>query len=75
MNAIVAERGQVTIPKPLRDKLGIGPKTVLDFREEDGRLVAVKLVEGDPVARVTGCLELDTPTDDWQTSPTSPSAS
>jgi len=65
MNAVVAERGQVTIPKRLRDQLGIGPKTVLDFREEDGRLVAVKQVEGDPVARVTGCLGLDTPTDEW----------
>lgn len=64
MNAVVAERGQVTIPKPLRDKLGIGPKTVLDFREEDGKLVAVKWIEGDPVAKVTGCLELDGSTDE-----------
>ncbi len=64
MNAVVAERGQVTIPKRLRDKLGIGPKTVLDFREEDGKLVAVKVPEGDPVARVTGCLRLGVPTDE-----------
>ena len=27
MKAIVAERGQVTIPKALRDKLGIRPGT------------------------------------------------
>jgi AbrB family looped-hinge helix DNA binding protein len=65
VNAVVAERGQVTIPKALRDKLGIGPKTVLDFREENGKLVAVKLVEGDPVARVTGCVSMDVPTGDW----------
>lgn len=65
MNAVVAQRGQVTIPKPLRDKLGISPRTVLDFREEDGKLVAVKVPEGDPVAQVTGCLHLDTPTDEW----------
>ncbi len=64
MQAVVAQRGQVTIPKPLRDKLGIGPKTVLDFREEDGKLVAVKVLDGDPVARVTGCLRLDAPTDE-----------
>lgn len=63
MNAVVAERGHVTIPKPLRDKLGIGPKTVLDFREEDGKLVAVKLLSDDPVAQVAGCLSLDGPTD------------
>ena len=36
MQAIVAERGQVTIPKALRERLGITPKTVLDFHEEDG---------------------------------------
>lgn len=64
MKGVVAERGQVTIPKALREKLGIGPKTVLDFHEEEGRLVAVKVVEGDPVARVTGCLKLDAPTDE-----------
>ena len=63
MNAVVAERGQVTIPKALRDRLGITPGTILDFREEEGELVAVKLVEGDRVARVTGCLSLDAPTD------------
>lgn len=66
MNAVVAERGQVTIPKPLRDKLGIGPRTVLDFREEKAKLVAVKVVPDDPVARLTGCLKLDdTPADGW----------
>ena len=42
MNTTVAERGQVTIPKALRDKLGITPGTVLDFTAENGRLVATK---------------------------------
>ena len=42
MKAVVAERGQVTIPYRLRQKLGITPKTVLDFHEEHGRLVAEK---------------------------------
>lgn len=32
---------------------------------EDGRLVAVKQVEGDPVARVIGFLEFDASTDAW----------
>lgn len=40
--ARVAERGQVTIPKALRDRLGIDPGTVLEFSAEKGRLVAVK---------------------------------
>ncbi len=43
MKATVAERGQVTIPKVLRKKLGIKSGTALDFREENGRLVAVKI--------------------------------
>ena len=42
MKARVAERGQVTIPKRLRDRLGVKPGTVLEFSEERGRLIAVK---------------------------------
>lgn len=63
MNAIVAERGQVTIPKPLRRRLGITPKTVLDFHEDNGRLIAVKTTDRDPVSRVMGCLKLNKTTD------------
>ncbi|RLD99959.1 MAG: hypothetical protein DRI92_01020 [Aquificota bacterium] len=56
MRAKVAERGQVTIPKPLRDRLGIRPGTVLEFREEEGRLVAVKVETLDPVDQAYGKL-------------------
>jgi AbrB family looped-hinge helix DNA binding protein len=55
MRAVVAERGQVTIPKPLRDKLGIRPGTALEFSAKDGTLVARK-AETDPVSQVFGCL-------------------
>ncbi len=64
MKAIVADRGQVTIPKALRQRLGIRPKTVLDFQEENGVLVARKMEERDAVAAVLGCLKLDRRTDD-----------
>ena len=64
MKASVGERGQVTIPKALRERLGIGPKTVLEFKEETGRLVAEKVAPRDPVEQVMGCLELDRPTDE-----------
>jgi AbrB family looped-hinge helix DNA binding protein len=47
MKSTVSEKGQVTIPKRLRDKLGIRPGTVLDFDEEQGRLVARKQSEAD----------------------------
>lgn len=55
MKAIVAERGQVTIPKSLRDKLGIRPGTALEFVAKDGALIARK-AETDPVSSVFGCL-------------------
>ena len=56
MKARVAERGQVTIPKRLRDRLGVTPGTVLEFSEERGRLIAVKSGAPDPVTEVYGCL-------------------
>ena len=62
MKAVVAERGQVTIPKPLRDKLGIRPGTALEFSAKDGTLLARK-AETDPVSRVFGCLGVRIDTD------------
>ena len=56
MRAKVAERGQVTIPKPLRDRLGIRPGTILEFREEAGRLIAVKVESLDPIDQIYGQL-------------------
>jgi antitoxin PrlF len=56
MKARVAERGQVTIPKRLRERLGVKPGTILEFSEEGGRLVAVKSAGADPVSEVFGCL-------------------
>jgi len=56
MKARVAERGQVTIPKRLREKLGVRPGTILEFSEEHGRLIAVKSGNADPDTEVHGCL-------------------
>jgi antitoxin PrlF len=63
MNAVVAERGQVTIPKPLRDRLGITPHTRVDFEENEGRLILTKVMDRDDVSRVLGCLRLGRSTD------------
>ena len=54
MQAKVAERGQVTIPKALRKRLGIAPGTVLEFEEENGRLVAVKAERVDELEAIYG---------------------
>jgi AbrB family looped-hinge helix DNA binding protein len=62
--ATVSEKGQVTIPKRLRDRMGIGAGQVLEFREERGRLVATKVTVEDPVASVFGVLELGRATDE-----------
>ncbi len=54
MKATLAERGQVTIPKALRRKLGLVPGTVLGFATVDGKLIAVKVRPRDPVDSVCG---------------------
>ncbi len=66
MNSLVSERGQVTIPKPLRDRMGIRSGDVLDFEERDGRLVATKLLAGisDPIDAVTGVIDVGCSTDE-----------
>lgn len=64
MKAVVAERGQVTIPQALRKRMGIGPRTVLDFTEDRGRLVAMKVAERDPLQSVYGTLKLGCTTDE-----------
>jgi antitoxin PrlF len=64
MKAIVSEKGQVTIPKALRERLGIRPGEVLDFEAEAGRLVARKDTARDPVDAVYGILPLAVRTDE-----------
>lgn len=64
MESRVGERGQVTIPKELRESLGIRPGQVVEFSEERGRLVIRKAMSVDPVEAVYGILELDGSTDE-----------
>lgn len=68
MNTIVSEKGQVTIPKPLRERLGIRPGQILEFNEEYGRLVVTKVTPRDQVEALYGILKLRHPTDDAITS-------
>ena len=48
MNSIVSEKGQVTIPKKLRKQLGLTAGVVLEFCEQNGKLIGQKKVEGSP---------------------------
>lgn len=67
MTTIVAESGQVTIPKALREKMGIRPSTVLNFSIKNNTLSAVKVPQDDPVSTVLGCLKDSRGTNGWMT--------
>jgi antitoxin PrlF len=54
MTAIVSEKGQVTIPKPVRDKLGLRPGTKLEFVADNGKLIGQKQIEDDPFRKWRG---------------------
>lgn len=43
----VTEKGQVTIPKPIRDKLGIGPGSEVDFVDRGGTVEVVRIDDAD----------------------------
>ena len=56
MRATVSSKGQVTIPKPLRDQLGIRSGTVIDFEPSRDGLFVKRVAVEDPVAAVYGLL-------------------
>ena len=64
MTTTVSEKGQITIPKALRDRLGIRPGQELEVKEDHGRLILVKVIEEDPIDRAFGILKLDKSTDE-----------
>ena len=54
MKTIVSEKGQITIPKAVRDRLGISAGTVLDVESVEGKIVAVKVQTRDTFAEWRG---------------------
>lgn len=54
MKTIVSEKGQITVPKPLRDALGIETGTVLEFTVSNGRLIGRKRMDADPFSKWRG---------------------
>ena len=54
MKTIVSEKGQITIPKALRNKLGLGSGTVLRLAVAGDKLVGRKEVEQDPAQKWRG---------------------
>jgi AbrB family looped-hinge helix DNA binding protein len=47
MDATVQDDGKISIPKELRDALGLNPGTVMDLQQQAGALVARKKTEPD----------------------------
>jgi antitoxin PrlF len=59
MKTVVSEKGQITIPKPLRVRMGLRKGEVLEVREERGRLVMTKrLASIDPFDKYFGVFKL-----------------
>lgn len=56
MKSKLGERGQIVIPKPYRDSLGLRPGELLEIREERGQLILSKTADDGPVAGVYGIL-------------------
>ncbi len=63
MKAIVSEKGQVTIPKAVRSKLGLRPGTVIEFEADRGRLIGRKADGRDVIDELYGSLKIDEPVD------------
>jgi AbrB family looped-hinge helix DNA binding protein len=58
MKSVVSERGQVTIPKEVRDRLGLRRGQEIEFEVRDGLLIGYERVAGAAgvVQSVTGIL-------------------
>ncbi|MEQ8330702.1 MAG: AbrB/MazE/SpoVT family DNA-binding domain-containing protein [Longimicrobiales bacterium] len=57
MKSRVTDRGQVTIPKELRDRLGIRPGQIVEFSEDRGTIVLRRRMATHPVDELYGILE------------------
>lgn len=64
MHSVISEKGQITVPKRLRDRLGIRAGDRLEFSEERGHIVVSKAAGQDPVSAVYGILGQGRPTDE-----------
>jgi len=54
MNAVVSEKGQVTIPKAIRDDLGLSPGSLLHFSENRGRIIVTKVPQENSISAWRG---------------------
>jgi antitoxin PrlF len=57
ITAKVTSKGQVTIPKKIRDRLGVSPGEGVGFEEKDGVMLIKKVVTTSPFDKWVGKLK------------------
>ncbi len=55
--ATMTSKGQVTVPKDIRDALGIGPGSEIEFHLEEGRVILCRRVRKEALKRWEGYLK------------------
>jgi AbrB family looped-hinge helix DNA binding protein len=60
----ITQKGQVTIPKEIREKYGFNENTEVEFVDSQGTVTLIKKDAVTPFERVYGLLDLDEKTDD-----------
>lgn len=59
MNSLVTTKGQVTIPKELRDRFDIRPGSLVDFMPTESGIRLRKVVDRRKRSKVLGCLKAE----------------
>ncbi len=59
----ITKKGQVTIPKKIREAIGIKPGSEVNFQIHRGECVLKKAVRDDSFRKWTGYLKIKKPTD------------
>ncbi|MBN1962901.1 MAG: AbrB/MazE/SpoVT family DNA-binding domain-containing protein [Deltaproteobacteria bacterium] len=54
MSFVISIKGQVTIPKSVRDQLGLVPGSQIEFYAEHGKLIGVKTIAAQKVRKWRG---------------------
>ncbi|MBI4327380.1 MAG: AbrB/MazE/SpoVT family DNA-binding domain-containing protein [Chloroflexi bacterium] len=67
MKATLTSKGQITIPAPIRERLGLKPGQVLDFDEAAPFLKAVPVFDENEMLSVVGCAKdrVGRSTEEW----------
>ncbi len=65
LESVISERGQITLPKELRDHLGLKPGTVVAFVPSDQGILIKRSSSSSSLREVFGVVKDKIPTDDY----------